>query len=340
MGNDNRFDFIRLLLASGVFVYHLIALAELDSSGHWEAHLAIIAELSIQGFFIVSGALVYGSWQRSKTLSDYVSKRARRLYPAYATVILVPALISFAMTLDGYGVARYIGPNLIFLNFIEPTLPGFFAENRFSAVNGALWTLKIEVMFYMILPVLALLIARLRRAGFVILVLMVCISLIWNTFMTALDHPLAPQLARQLPGQLMYFAAGMALWCWRDQVRNHARACFIVGMAVLIIVLGLNLDIGLLHLIGLGLFIAGLAYTPGPAIPAARWGDISYGVYIVHFPIIQTAIALGVFTQFGALPGALLCSAVIVILSYALWWWVERPALRQDSHYRHAERRD
>ncbi|MEO0883403.1 MAG: acyltransferase, partial [Pseudomonadota bacterium] len=60
----NRFDFLRLVFASTVFVYHLVTLAALDVRGIWELHLADLAEISIQGFFVISGALVYGSWER------------------------------------------------------------------------------------------------------------------------------------------------------------------------------------------------------------------------------------------------------------------------------------
>ena len=45
---------------------------------------------------------------------------------------------------------------------MQPSLPGLFAGNPFREVNGALWTLKIEVLFYLVLPVLAWI---LRAAG-------------------------------------------------------------------------------------------------------------------------------------------------------------------------------
>ena len=93
----NRFDLIRLALASAVFAYHAIVLSALAPMSGLERVWGQIAEIAIQGFFIVSGALVAGSLMRSQNLADYAGKRVRRLYPAYAVVILIPALISLLM---------------------------------------------------------------------------------------------------------------------------------------------------------------------------------------------------------------------------------------------------
>lgn len=72
---DNRFDFIRLFLAASVLVYHGVALGAAVPFSQLELRLAILAEVAIQGFFIVSGLLVAGSLQRSKTIGDYTGKR-------------------------------------------------------------------------------------------------------------------------------------------------------------------------------------------------------------------------------------------------------------------------
>lgn len=68
---SNRFDLIRLLLAAGVFAYHAIALGAIAPSGLLERGLAQLAQVSIQGFFVVSGALVAGSLARASSLADY-----------------------------------------------------------------------------------------------------------------------------------------------------------------------------------------------------------------------------------------------------------------------------
>ena len=336
---SNRFDFVRLTLAALVFLYHVVVLSAGPEGGAFEAELSVIAELAIQGFFIVSGLLVYGSLERSTSLPDYAGKRIRRLYPAYLVIIAIPALVSLVLTFGDAGalgdILHYLGANAIFLNFLEPGLPGLFESQRFTAVNGALWTLKIEVMFYLLLPILAWGIARLKSYWWIGLAGLALIAFGWKHIMGTLDSAYSFQLSRQLPGQLMYFAAGMALWRLRDRLVSHAITAFMIGLIALSASL-LIPELAALRVLGLSGLIVGVAFAPGPELNAARWGDVSYGVYIVHFPIIQALIMVGSFERIGFWGGLFVAATLTLAMSYLLWWWVEKPALRRDSHYRKA----
>ena len=332
----NRFDALRLLFALVVFAYHGVALSALDIGGPLEIWLGRFAELSIQGFFIVSGALVFGSLDRSATLADYAGKRARRLYPAYVVVILIPAFASLVVTSgEGLGgVLKYIGANLIFLNFLAPDLPGLFETNRFVEVNGALWTLKIEVMFYLVLPVLGWLIARSGRLWWLLLAVIYVAAEAWRLVLPlVLDHPLTPELARQLPGQMAFFASGMVIWKVWDMAKAKPGIFGLVGVGLLAVSF-IHPLLEPLRAAGLAGVVSGLAFLPGPKLDAARFGDVSYGVYITHFPIIQTALACGLLGAVGILGAAIGVTVAVLLASLLLWHLVERPALRRDSHYR------
>lgn len=333
----NRFDLVRLMFASWVFIYHAVVLSSAQPGGAVEGGLAVLAELSIQGFFIVSGALVFGSYERSRNLADYAEKRVRRLYPAYAVVILVPAALAGVHALQTdhsvVDVFRYIGANLVFLNFLEPNLPGLFDGQRFTEVNGALWTLKIEVMFYLALPMIAWVLARLGKHWWVGIAVLIVSAFAWIELMLVFDHALSPVLARQLPGQMMYFAAGIALWkIWPVAQAQATWFGVIGGVALMLSLLVPGLEA--LRVLGLAGLVAGLAFGPGPAMNVASYGDVSYGIYIVHFPIVQLLVSVGAFAALGIWGGLVLSAILVFLTSYALWWWVEKPALRRDSHYK------
>ena len=315
----NRFDLIRLALASAVFAYHAIVLSALAPMSGLERAWGQIAEIAIQGFFIVSGALVAGSLMRSQNLADYAGKRVRRLYPAYAVVILIPALISLLMGGSIGGVAEYVGANLVFLNFLSPDLPGLFEGNRFTEVNGALWTLKIEVLFYLILPIIGGLLRTMRRAQWSVLVGLYVLGEGWRHLVPVF-----------LEGESALIAARQQVW---DRAQAKPLWFGVVGLAMTLLSF-VHPWLEPLRAAGLAGLIVCLAFLPGPALNAARFGDISYGVYITHFPILQGLIMVGAFAAFGHAVGFALSALLVIVASYALWHLVERRALRPSSHYR------
>jgi peptidoglycan/LPS O-acetylase OafA/YrhL len=97
---------------------------------------------------------------------------------------------------------KYVFANLAFLNFLQPTLPGVFNSNNLTAVNGALWTLKIEVMFYLTVPVFVFLFRKLGY--FPVLVSSYLLSIAYFEFFSEVAERTGSvfyeQLARQLPG--------------------------------------------------------------------------------------------------------------------------------------------
>jgi peptidoglycan/LPS O-acetylase OafA/YrhL len=232
-------------------------------------------------------------------------------------------------------VVRYAGWNLAFLNFMEPNLPGLFADNRFTEVNGALWTLKIEVMFYLVLPLLAWLLAKAERNRWLVMAAIYVGAEIWRIAFEqagmAQNNGVLIEMSRQLPGQMSFFIVGVALAAWREQMnwKSAIAPIALVLLAVSIFVPALDF----VRAIGIGVTVIWIATGLPRLFDAARFGDFSYGLYIVHFPIIQGLVAAGLFASSPWLGlGASLVAAFAA--AAALWWLVERPALRADSAYR------
>lgn len=331
----NNFNLLRLTFALFVVAYHLVVLSAAPEWIHLEGPLSLLAEIGVQGFFVLSGYLVYASFERSASLGLYAEKRVRRLYPAYAAVILVCAAASVAFVPEAranlVAVAEYLGWNLVFANFMAPEIPGVFANNPMHEINGALWTLKIEVMFYIILPVLAWVLRAFGAARWLLIALIYAGAEAWRVLLTEQGQL---ELSRQLPGQMSFFITGMALH--RLSLKGvWLHVAGLVGVALLAASLLLE-ALEPLRALGLGAVAIWIA-TGWPRLPdAARFGDVSYGIYIVHFPIIQVAVTLGLFASPWAGAGAALGASVGVALM--LWYAIERPALRKDSAYRSTSR--
>ena len=142
-------------------------------------------------------------------------------------------------------------------------------------------------------------------------------------------------VARQLPGQMAFFTSGIALW----QVWDIAKARpYVFGVIGLVLTAASFAHSALEPLCAAGLtgLIAAIAFMPGPVLNAARFGDISYGLYITHFPILQALVMLGVFATLGPVAGFMVTGLIVFAASLLLWHSVEKPALRPSSHYRQA----
>jgi peptidoglycan/LPS O-acetylase OafA/YrhL/O-antigen ligase len=329
----NNFNLLRLLFALLVVGYHAIVLPGVAGWEQAEVWTSIGAEIGVQGFFILSGYLVWASLERSGSLGLYAEKRARRLLPAYITVVLACAIAAAvlvpAVRDNLLALASYVGWNLSFLNFMAPGLPGVFEGNRFTEINGALWTLKIEVMFYLILPILAWVLRLAGSRRWIVIAAIYIAAEAWR-YLLPLQGGAMIEVARQLPGQMSFFITGIALCAWRKEL-NWRSALAPFGIALLAVSLAFP-QAAPLRAVGLGIVAVWLAVGIPRLFDAARFGDLSYGLYIVHFPILQCVIAAGLFATpvvgFSVAGGASVAAALL------LWWLVERPALRRDSAYR------
>lgn len=336
----NRYDLIRIILALIVLACHVIALPGQGLSREMEHFLLeTLGQVAIQGFFVISGALVLGSLERSSSVGSYAMKRVRRLYPAYFVIILVTTLLALALVPtvreDLVTTGKYVFWNLIFLNFIQPDLPGLFQDHRFTAVNGALWTVKVEVMFYIALPILIAILKFFGKARYLALIAIYIAAEAWRIgferYGLSTGSNFMVQVGRQLPGQMSFFVAGMLLWEFRDLARKYWLVCGAIGAVGLFAsYLPLLEPIRAISVTGL---VAAIALSPGPELNAGRYGDFSYGIYGTHFPITQSIIALGVF-QTSVVLGYVVATAITFAAAVALWVFVEKPALDKRNWYR------
>ncbi|HEY8068301.1 MAG TPA: acyltransferase [Burkholderiales bacterium] len=331
----NNFDLLRFLFAFTVFLVHTHVL-----SGRPELEVfaeLLSSDLAVKSFFVVSGLLVFMSYENSGSLKVYFEKRIRRIYPAYFTVVAGCALLFVFASSGGPGAyfntdwVRYLAANLSFANFLHPTLPGVFGANRFAEINGALWTLKVEVMFYAIVPVVAWFCLRLGRLR--ALAAFAAASLAYAAWMEALARSTGSEfyvlLARQLPGQLSYFLAGAFFYYYLEIFERHL--AWFATAAIACFVLHRCYGFSAFEPLWLATFVAFFGFF-AYAGNFGRFGDFSYGIYILHFPIVQTLVSLGVFARSPWL-GVAVSAALVLAAAVLMWKLVEKPFLRRTSHY-------
>ncbi len=332
---QNNFDLLRFLLAFLVFLVHAYVLSgarELSILGDF-----LSSEIAVKSFFVVSGFLIFMSYENSSDLRGYFVKRARRIYPAYFFVIMTCAVLGgvFSTCLgENYfseKFLKYLVVNLVFLNFLQPTLPGLFTGNLFQAVDGALWTLKVEVMFYFFVPLAVMAFRRFGRLSVMVAlyIFSVTYSVLMSTLADKTGASLYLELQRQLPGQLAFFVAGGVGYYYFHFFKKYAT--LLLALAGAAFALQGWLYWVAIQPLALGVLVVYFSCVAPRLGNFGKYGDFSYGIYIVHFPILQLLISYDLFRES---PWAMLFIACLLVITVAflLWHLIEKHFLRKSSY--------
>jgi peptidoglycan/LPS O-acetylase OafA/YrhL len=326
----NNFDAMRLLAAAMVFFSHGFAIYGLPEPvlipAYKGAHAISFGTVAVSMFFVISGYLITKSWQDTGDGLRFIRKRLLRLYPAiFLNFLLVACLIGPLHTvLPGGDYWISLGRMLPELatgavSFTQPSLPGVFTENPIPhAVNGSLWTLPYEALCYLLV-----LTGWLLPLRFALPLIAVALVVVFGREL------LFPEETLDLPYlHVAAFLTGGMMYLWRERVPLHRIGA---GLAVAILAgLALTgaylLPLYLLAICYLTLFVCLKAPWMGNA---ARYGDISYGLYIYAWPV-QQAFAAWMLPKEMPLALFMLASfAVTAAFAFLSWHGVEKPALRR-----------
>ncbi|MEW6492059.1 MAG: acyltransferase [Cyanobacteriota bacterium] len=139
-------DVFRGIAALGVVLFHYTSRYN-ELYGHSQELLMSFpyGKKGVQLFFIISGFLILVSLERTKRSLDFIVGRFARLYPAYWVAVILTFTIVAIAGLPG----REVTWNEALFN-----LTMFQELFKVPHVDGAYWTLQIELSFYLIMLIL------------------------------------------------------------------------------------------------------------------------------------------------------------------------------------------
>lgn len=330
----NGIGLLRYLLALFIVGHHVGVLR--GDGLTWLSEVpAVGLFFALSGFFAWNGHLDHGP-------VPYMLHRLRRLLPAYWLTVVVSALCLMPLSacgpleyLSAPGLWKYLAANLTFLNFLAPDLPGVFAHQAVSAVNGSLWFVKIDLLFALTVPLMAALgrwAASLSRYGAVgqgllrvvlVLYLGVSIALLLLAGDSDLSGHTAAGKATVYLHYYLYFLAGCAVQWSYDVMVRYRLAAIVAGVAFWVFVVrSFSGEALSLVLLPLGVTIAAVALFTSPT--AARLAPLnrqncSYEIYLLHFPVIQAIISLSQHASGGSLSFAALFLLSVLVTAPLAW---------------------
>lgn len=353
---QNCFDFLRLLAAFCVLVSHSEEHLGLQVLWVSPSHHSLWFYDGVPLFFIMSGYLVYQSYERCVTrglpIQDYFMNRFLRIAPGlYAYLVGTTALMLALQVLHPGGLLSfgYLGWAIETI-LLLPGGGGCFRAFAPKGINGSLWTIPAEFSFYIVVPLIYYVEKRVGAARTAV-GMAVC-SAGGIVLLASLEGSLAGRLLQLtfLP-YLIFFGLGICWSKWWPRCPQRLP----VALACIAIYAGLRMSgafeigYGALHLRGslsplycfawavpLSYFVLYTAYH-GPRFLSqitAKIGDLSYGLYIWHMIVVQTALYLLLPARLSAYPGA--TQTLVIVTSFAVaalsWHFIEKPALKKKRY--------
>lgn len=319
------FDYLRVGLALAVVVVHCAAIANPDAwRWMWTSWFGPIERAILPAFFALSGYLVAGSISRN-TLPQFVALRAFRIVPALAVEVCITAFVLGALftklQLGTYFTsAEFYAYFLNVLGVIHYTLPGVFEGKQ---LNAQLWTIPFELECYALLVFLTLATVVRRKHA------LLSVSLAGAILMTAVAIAGAFYVnSWNVPGRMLVvaFISGVVTYLYKGSLKHNGYLA--LGSAVSAYLLLSFPNMVFLAAIPLVYLTVYVGLLRPPTIP---FGDLSYGVYLFHFPVAR-ALHEASSNRLGWGGLLLFTLGITVIFAHLSWVWVEKPVLDRKKH--------
>ncbi len=324
---SNNFDTIRFFAALAVLWSHafsattgmglsqpLVALSENQTT---------LGTVGVAAFFVISGYLITRSFEQTPSVWRFAKARVVRLVPALIIVVLLSAFVMgpivTAVPLEEYfsswELYRYVVVNGSMTGY-QGDLPGVFLDNPSNSVNSPLWTLPYEVECYGLVFTLGIL-------GLLNRYVTLAILAAGLTFLS-IDGPYTIDEFRDWNHRVNLvttFFGGAAIYHWRLGL-TAVRAVACAALSLLTLLYGgfwLALPTCFAYL------VIYVALGPIKLPDMARYGDLSYGIYIYGWPVKQLLIHYAVAT--GWFEVAMWATVIVIGLAALSWHVVEKNAL-------------
>ena len=329
----NSLTLLRLGLAVTVAVTH----GQVNGFG-WQGRIGAteIGQIAVDGFFIVSGLLVTRSYLTLRSFPRFAWHRFLRIMPGFWSCLLVTALLvaplvavlerrsPFSVFVGDRSAVAYVGRNAGLL-MEQYDIAGLLKTvPNPDAFDGPLWTLVFEAVCYVLVAALGVCGILLRRRW----MMGVSLLVLWSSFIL-LDAGMLTLPGTSLPALLRFafvFSLGATAWLYADRLPIS----WPLAVGALTLLVGALLTQHTYQIaggVGLAYVLVWLSVRAPLRSPRT---DLSYGMYIYHWPVQQVMALLGLTvlgtTAFVAL--SVLAAAAFAFLS---WHLIESPALRYKS---------
>lgn len=341
VSHENNFGFLRLLFAYLVIISHSTHLIY-DSPSKELFYIltgsVTFGMLAVDGFFLISGYLIYQSYENSKNLASYLMKRVLRIFPgfivaSFLSIIFVVTLADGLHLLLKLDLYEWVKISLKSLILSTPYVDGLVLNTSRQIINGSLWTIRYEFLCYLLIPMIAFLIID-KRKIFPITLLFMSIyiyMIIYNIDYIVRNAAFFSLL--QFFRMTTAFLVGICFYKYRQAIIWSRNYIIFSCLALIFMRLTSNrfFELGLIVFGGYLMFNFAFNFKNKMLQKIGSKTDISYGVYLYAWPI-----QIVIIHHFNLISPWLLNVITIVLASvagYISWVKVEKPFMNLKKRF-------
>lgn len=359
-------DGLRFLAILMVVLFHVgdyltvktrgLDFSETSLLGNLPPHIFEYGYQGVQLFFVISGFILaipfmrfnLGLSEKKVTLRKYFLRRLTRLEPPY----IISLVIIFFLTVFIAGSNHSIGTLIISFFASLLYIHNFLTPGELPYLNSVIWSLEVEVQFYILAPLLVWIICKVEentlRRIFTLFLIVAFSALAW--YFDEFRHLKTISLA----SYLQYFLAGILLCDFyllgtlTNKYENNI-LIFLLGFGLLVsitcfpLVKSPNLILRIASpLLIFGFYIIVFRHFWWRKIfsfnALTLVGGMCYTIYLFHYQIISAVgrvtiskIYVDNFDLFYLFQLSIYISAILLI-SAGYFLLVEKPCMAQDWH--------
>lgn len=253
-------------------------------------------------FFIISGYCILMTLERSSTVGIFLARRFSRIYPAFLAAVLLLFVFGLVAYIPAVPEAHFhvVAPGLA-----DVAMNLLFIGEIGEWVDGAFWSIAVEVKFYLLVAIMAAIFTDPVRFSRIFAGLAIVMAPLWavsTLFSSYGSGPVTPQSMLKfltIAPYLSFFAVGIlgrqlqtgALRAPRLLLANLLLSTAVVWIEAYSFELhdgGLTASVCALAYLGLALLFLRFAtgrsipHIPGLSSAVARVGLLSFSWYLIH----------------------------------------------------------
>lgn len=331
-GSIAQIDGLRGIAVLAVVVYHFLP--------QWAGGGFVGVDI----FFVISGFLIGGILWRELSLRGtinygaFLMRRVRRLAPAYFTMVAASALAAYFILLpfEFREFGKSLIASILYMSNIQFFREaGYFDIASESKVLLHTWSLSVEEQFYLVMPLLLILLGRRKRLLVGVLIALFCASLASSILLT----PVSPTATFFLfPFRAWELLIGVLLavaWAELGLSGKYGSVPSWLGLGLIalsIVLIRSNANfpgaLALLPTLGTALIIVNMFDRNAvnamlASKPLVSVGLISYSLYIWHWPVLTLSSYYR--DEYASAFETSLWLGLCFVLATLSWRFVEQP---------------